>query len=84
MKQYTYSKTPVLFYRPEDTHKGITSSYHCDLNMLYWSEEGNNLRIYSYFTLKDLNQNVQFYNQVITISHGKPFNKGQYQVFLPT
>lgn len=26
-------------YRPENTHLGMTKSYHYDLNMLYWSEE---------------------------------------------
>ncbi|KAB7504337.1 DNA (cytosine-5)-methyltransferase PliMCI [Armadillidium nasatum] len=27
------------FYRPENTHKGVNSSYQADLNLLYWSEE---------------------------------------------
>ena len=28
------------FYRPENTHKGRTSSYQADLNVVYWSDEG--------------------------------------------
>lgn len=28
-------------YRPENTHKGISAAYQLDLNMLYWSDEGN-------------------------------------------
>lgn len=27
------------FYRPENTHQGISVSYYNDLNMLYWSDE---------------------------------------------
>uniref|UniRef100_A0A8D3EAM3 DNA (cytosine-5)-methyltransferase n=1 Tax=Scophthalmus maximus TaxID=52904 RepID=A0A8D3EAM3_SCOMX len=27
------------FYRPENTHKGVKSSYHTDINQLYWSDE---------------------------------------------
>lgn len=27
------------FYRPENTHKSITASYHADINLLYWSDE---------------------------------------------
>lgn len=29
------------FYRPENTHKGISLAYQRDLNFLYWSNEGN-------------------------------------------
>ena len=29
-----------LFGRPEDTHKGHSASYHTDMNMLYWTDEG--------------------------------------------
>lgn len=29
------------FYRPENTKTGIFLSYKQDLNLLYWSEEGN-------------------------------------------
>lgn len=25
--------------RPENTHKGVKSSYHTDINQLYWSDE---------------------------------------------
>lgn len=28
------------FYRPENTHKGILLAYQQDLNLLYWSDEG--------------------------------------------
>lgn len=28
------------FYRPENTHKGAALNRQCDLNMLYYSEEG--------------------------------------------
>lgn len=28
------------FYRPENTHDGVSASFQADLNMLYWSEEG--------------------------------------------
>lgn len=27
------------FLRPENTHKGVKSSYHTDINQLYWSDE---------------------------------------------
>eukprot|EP00795_Rhopilema_esculentum_P006330 gene6330-11763_t len=27
------------FYRPEDTHKGLTGTGHSDLNLLYWTSE---------------------------------------------
>lgn len=29
------------FYRPENTHKSVLLSYQQDLNLLYWSDEGN-------------------------------------------
>lgn len=28
------------FYRPENTHRGIGASFQADLNLIYWSEEG--------------------------------------------
>jgi DNA (cytosine-5)-methyltransferase 1 len=31
------------FYRPENTHRGPTLGQQMDLNMLYWSEEGEYL-----------------------------------------
>uniref|UniRef100_A0A287CVP0 DNA (cytosine-5)-methyltransferase n=1 Tax=Ictidomys tridecemlineatus TaxID=43179 RepID=A0A287CVP0_ICTTR len=27
------------FYRPENTHKSTSASYHADINLLYWSDE---------------------------------------------
>ena len=30
----------LLTHRPENTHKGKQSSYEKDLNMLYWSNNG--------------------------------------------
>ncbi|KAL1781550.1 DNA (cytosine-5)-methyltransferase 1 [Sigmodon hispidus] len=27
------------FYRPENTHRSISATYHSDINLLYWSEE---------------------------------------------
>jgi len=40
----------IKLYRPENTHKGISAAYQLDLNMLYWSDEGNlkimNLMVY--------------------------------------
>ncbi|NXP70768.1 DNMT1 methyltransferase, partial [Ramphastos sulfuratus] len=27
------------FYRPENTHRSLKSSYHADINLLYWSDE---------------------------------------------
>lgn len=32
------------FYRPENTHKSVLLSYQLDLNLLYWSEEGNHFK----------------------------------------
>lgn len=32
------------FYRPENTHKGVILWYQQDLNLLYWSDEGNTKR----------------------------------------
>ena len=29
------------YYRPENTHKGVASGYQANLNLLYWSDEGN-------------------------------------------
>ena len=30
-------------YRPENTHKGLTLMQQVDLNMVYWSDEGNSI-----------------------------------------
>nr|CAB3239240.1 DNA (cytosine-5)-methyltransferase 1 [Phallusia mammillata] len=31
--------TVTKFYRPENTHKSVKSTYFCDLNLLYWTDE---------------------------------------------
>jgi DNA (cytosine-5)-methyltransferase 1 len=33
------------FFRPENTHLGVTAAYHADLNFLYWSEEVVSIKI---------------------------------------
>lgn len=41
------------FYRPENTHRGIGASFQADLNLLYWSEEGElNIKLHKEFRNK--------------------------------
>lgn len=35
----TYKLHFVSSNRPENTHKGVKSTYHADINQLYWSDE---------------------------------------------
>ena len=30
----------AMFYRPEDTHKGLEASRQTDMSLLYWGDEG--------------------------------------------
>uniref|UniRef100_H2YXW0 Cytosine-specific methyltransferase n=1 Tax=Ciona savignyi TaxID=51511 RepID=H2YXW0_CIOSA len=38
-KREEISLVVTKFYRPENTHKPLKSTYFCDLNMLYWTDE---------------------------------------------
>ena len=35
-----------MFYRPEDTSKGSAAARQADLNLLYWSSEGEGVRVW--------------------------------------
>lgn len=37
--EWTYFYMCLQPSRPENTHKGVKSSYHTDINQLYWSDE---------------------------------------------
>uniref|UniRef100_A0A673C4R3 DNA (cytosine-5)-methyltransferase 1 n=1 Tax=Sphaeramia orbicularis TaxID=375764 RepID=A0A673C4R3_9TELE len=56
------------FYRPENTHKGVKSSYHTDINQLYWSDEEVTVNMSEVLGRcqveygEDLNESVQEYS----------------------
>ncbi|XP_006821782.2 DNA (cytosine-5)-methyltransferase 1 [Saccoglossus kowalevskii] len=59
----------VKFYRPENTHKGVTASYTSDLNLLYWSDEEAEIAAYdiqgkcTVMFEEELNESVQEYTR---------------------
>ena len=42
-KYFTIIFTQLVFFRPENTHKGSKCGYQTDYNLLYWSDEGISL-----------------------------------------
>lgn len=47
----TIMVTVRKFYRPEDTRIGVFLSYEQNLNLLYWSDEGNFMILHHYFPM---------------------------------